>query len=232
MKHTPIMLIAAVVVIVMTSCNNQAKQPEAKKASSLQPYNAVLVQHTVKDYAAWLPGFTANDSMRKAAGLTQPGVGRGLEDSNMVVVFLTASDIQKAKDFASSPQLKEAMDKDGVTGTPVISYINVLFDDTSTIPQHDRLMVTHHVKDFDTWKKAFDAEGDDARATNGLVERALARGIDDPNTVTLLFAVTDMAKAKARVTSTELKKIMTDAGVDGPPQITWFTGVINELTRR
>ncbi len=62
------------------------------------------------------------------------------------------------------------MDKDGVTGTPVISYLNVLFDDTSMIPQHDRLMVTHHVKDFDTWKKAFDAEGDDARATNGLVK--------------------------------------------------------------
>ncbi len=105
MKHTPIMLIAAV-VIVMTSCNNQAKQPAVKKVSSLQPYTAMLVVHTVKDYAAWLPGFTAHDSVRKAAGLTQPGVGRGLEDSNLVVVFLTASDVQKAKDFAGSPVLK------------------------------------------------------------------------------------------------------------------------------
>jgi len=226
MKQTLNMLIAAI-VIIMTSCNNQAKQPDAKKASSVAPYNAVLVQHTVKDYAAWLPVFTASDSMCKAAGLTQPGVGRGLEDSNLVVVFQTASDMQKARDFNTSPGLKDAMDKAGVNSTPVISYLNVVFDDTSTIPQHERLMVTNHVKDFDIWKKAFDAEGDDARATNGLVLRAMARGIDDPNTVTLLFAITDMAKAKARVTSPELKKIMTDAGVDGPPQFTWFKWVIN-----
>ena len=61
-----------------------------------------------------------------------------------------------------------------------------------------------------------------ARSANGIVDRGMARNVDDPNTVTVLFAVTDMAKAKAHVASPELKKIMTDAGVDGPPTITWF----------
>ena len=78
-------------------------------------------------------------------------------------------------------------------------------------------MVVHKVKDFDTWLKAFDAEGKAARAQYGLMDRAVGRDLDDPNIVYLAFAVTDMAKAKARSTSPELKKIMEDAGVIGAP---------------
>ena len=86
-------------------------------------------------------------------------------------------------------------------------------------------MVTHHVKDFASWLKAYDAEGPAARAANGMLDRALAQNADDPNTVTLLFAITDMAKVKAGIASPELKKVMTDAGADGPPTITFFKWV-------
>jgi hypothetical protein len=54
------------------------------------------------------------------------------------------------------------------------------------------------------------------------VDRGLGRSIDDPNMVYIIFAITDMAKAKARVGSPELKKLMKDAGVDGPPQIVYY----------
>jgi hypothetical protein len=50
----------------------------------------------------------------------------------------------------------------------------------------------------------------------------MARDFYDPNTVYLTFEVSDMAKAKARMASPELKKIMADAGVDSPPTIRWF----------
>jgi hypothetical protein len=40
--------------------------------------------------------------------------------------------------------------------------------------------------------------------------------------VYVLFVVTDVAKAKARVASPELKKLMTDAGVDEPATVTFF----------
>ena len=226
-------VLAAAVILVMTACNNKTEEKkeevkpvaEVKKPVSLPPYKAMIVQHSVKDYDVWYKGFTTHDSLRKTYGLTDAAVGRGLDDDKSLVVFTMAADIQKAKDFAASPGLKDAMKKSGVTGKPTISYLDVQYDDTSHIAQSERLMVTHHVKDFDVWKKAFDTETDSARAANGIVIRALARGVDDPNTVTVLFAVTDMAKAKARVGSEDLKKIMTDAGVDGPPTITWFKWV-------
>jgi hypothetical protein len=55
-----------------------------------------------------------------------------------------------------------------------------------------------------------------------LTDRGLARGIDDQNMVYIVFAITDKEKATARMNSEELKKIMTDAGVDGAPQIMYY----------
>ena len=84
------------------------------------------------------------------------------------------------------------------------------------------MAVSHHVKDFNAWLKAYDAEGDSSRRNNGLIERGIARNLQDSNTVSVLFEVSDMAKAKARTASPELKKIMTDAGVDSPPTFRWY----------
>ena len=236
MKHlTTLSILALTVAIGTASCSNKPKEETAAPVAAVDtakakpavftPYKAMMVTHTVKDFDKWLTVFKAGDSLNKVFGLTNPGVGRGLDNDKFVVVFSTAADAQKAKDFGASPALKAAMGKAGVTSAPTISLVDVIMDDTTSIPQSERLMVTHHVKDFDAWKKGFDSEGDSARAAHGLVLRAMARGVDDANNVTILFAITDMAKARARAASPELKKVMTDVGVDGPPTITWFKWV-------
>jgi hypothetical protein len=223
-------IFTAVLVLLITSCN-QNKPAEDKTAvttapkPAFTPYKAMMITHDVKDFDKWDAVFTSHDSMRKAHGLTLSYVGRGLDDERWTLILSTATDIQRAEEYATSPERKAAMKQAGVDGPSTVTYVDVLRDDTSTIPQQERVMVTHHVKDFDAWLKAYDNEGMQTRAANGMVDRFLARGIDDPNTVTLLFAITDMAKAKARIASEELKKIMTDAGVDSPPQISYFKWV-------
>jgi len=228
--------LSAVMLLTFVSCNNnepakeETKTTNADTASSakvteppaFQPFTITMVRHKVKDFDKWLPLYEAHDSARKANGLTELGLGRGLDNSNEVTAVFKTDDLQKAKDFANSPGLKEAMQKSGVTGPPAISYLTVIRDDNSPIEQKDRLQVTHHVKDFDAWLKAFDSEGKETRAGYGLIDRGIARGVDDPNTVYVLFAVTDIAKAKARSGSPEMKKLMTDAGVDGSPTINFY----------
>jgi len=213
----------------MTSCNNQPKPADTTAPTTAKPalisYKAMVVQHTVKDFDSWNAAFNKRDSLFKANGITDASIARVLGDENNVIVAFTISDLQKAKDLISSPMAKEAMMSDGVTGTPSIGYWNVLRDDTSFLANKERVMITHHVKDFDTWLKAYDAEGVAARAANGMMDRVLARGIDDPNSVSLIFAITDTAKANARMNSPELKKIMTDGGVDGPVTVTHFKWV-------
>ncbi|MDB5284139.1 MAG: hypothetical protein JWO06_3214 [Bacteroidota bacterium] len=232
MRHISTIFTVAV-VLFFTSCNNQPKPAEEKPVETpkvievkpvFKPYKALIVQHTVKDFDKWFAAYNAHDSIRKTYGINESSVGRGLDNDKWVLVYNVATDLQKAKDFAGSANLKEVMKKAGVTGVPTLTYVDVIRDDTTTIPQKERIMVTHHVKDFDKWLKAYDAEGLATRTANGMVDRGMARSIDDPNTVILLFAVTDATKAKARMNSPELKKVMTDAGVDGPT-ITWFKWV-------
>jgi hypothetical protein len=121
-----------------------------------------------------------------------------------------------------SPAFKAAVPKSGVISTPKLTYLHIIRNDTSNVPQDQRVSVTHHVKNFDAWLKVYDGESKDTRAANGTVDRAVARGIEDTNVVSVVFVITDMAKAKARVASPELKKLMPDAGVDGPPEIVWY----------
>ena len=56
-----------------------------------------------------------------------------------------------------------------------------------------------------------------------LTANDIARDADDPNMVYIVFAITDMEKAKARMESPELKKLMTDAGVDSEPKFVKYT---------
>jgi hypothetical protein len=186
-------------------------------------YKAILVKYDINSYPAWKEDYMAHDAVRKSYGVSSEFIGRGTDDTNTVLVMNRMTDILKGKEFITSPDLKSTMKKAGITGLPVIALVNVVRDDTSAIPINDRVIVAHKVKDYDAWLKVYDGEGRSMRAENGLLDRGLAREIDDPTMVYIVFAITDKAKAMARMQSEELKKVMTDAGVEGPPSFFYYT---------
>jgi hypothetical protein len=65
--------------------------------------------------------------MQRAVGLINPRVYHSADNnkSEIVVVFDT-DDTKKAKDFAASADLKEAMIKAGVLDTPTISFLEAI----------------------------------------------------------------------------------------------------------
>ena len=185
--------------------------------------NVVIIKHKVSNFSKWKMAYDEHDSARRANGLTSYTMGRGLKnDSNTVVIVLKSDNIIKAKEFSSSSDLKDIMKKAGVIGMPVISYLDVVMNDDSQIPQTERLMVTHKVKNWDAWKKEFDSHKQ-ARMDAGLIDRGLGHSSGDSHSVSIVFAVTDMAKAKAFIVSKDLKEKMTAAGVDGPPAFFFYT---------
>jgi hypothetical protein len=215
-------LFSLAVVLAMTwmACKPAAEAPQVIPAAMFQ---SMLVQHPVKDFDAWKPVFQGHDSVRTAHGLRTIGIAREMNDPNQVIIFFRVGDMQQAKDFIAMPELKTIMDSSGVTAPPTITFVNVVRNDTTTIPQKDRIMVSHHVKDFGAWLKVYDKEGSADRAQYGLIDRAMGRGVEDSNMVYLIFAVTDMEKAKARTSSPELKKMMEEAGVDSEPKVLAYT---------
>jgi hypothetical protein len=205
-----------------TDTTTKVAAPDTPAAPVFKPFDVVEIRHSVKDYAKWKPLFETDSTARKSNGMEFIVIGRKNDKPNDLVVVLQASDVQKAKAFAADPRLKEVMKKGGVNSKPEASYYHVIrFNPNSKEKQW--VLVTHKVKDFDAWLKVFDAEGTATRESFGLVDVALARGIDDPNVVHIVFDIKDMAKAKARMNAPELKKLMTDAGVEGAPKFEFYT---------
>src|SRR5258708_1293013 len=134
------------------------------------PKSMFVVTHQVSNFAKWKASYDSHDSMRLAFGLHSYVIGRGVEDSNTVLVAVKADDMAKAKAFAKDPSLKAAMQKGGVTGAPSMSFVTMTFQDTATINSTLRSRTTFTVKDWDAWQKAFE-DGKQERIDNGLISR-------------------------------------------------------------
>jgi hypothetical protein len=232
-------VLAICISAVLFSCNSatETKEEEPVKAADsptaaapapapFTPFDVVEISHTVKDYSKWRPAFDADVVNRKANGMEDIVVGRNNDNPNNILIALKVADVAKAKAFSADPKLKEVMEKAGVVSKPAFDMFHVIrFNADSKEKQW--VIITHKVKDFDAWLKVYDGEGTAQRASEGMVDVVLARGIDDPNLVHIVFDITDLAKAKAAITSEAKKQLMTSAGVEGKPTIEFYTTAEN-----
>ncbi len=230
--------IAVSMAFLLVSCSSGGDSQEEATADSLatdsttvmqnpspapaeNPGKVLIVKEKVSDYAKWKTSYDSRDSLRQASGLTNYVLGRGMGDSNTVVIILKMADVDKAKAVADSKELKDRLKKGNVIGTPTFEYLDVVMNDDTPIDQDARLMVTHKVKDWDAWKKSFD-EHKQARMDAGLIDRGLGYRDGDNHMVSIVFAVTDKTKADEFLKSKDLKDKMAEAGVDGPPSFFYY----------
>lgn len=80
------------------------------------------------------------------------------------------------------------------------------------------VLVRHKVRDFNSWKVAFDADRS-KRLEAGLSETKLLRGAEDSNEVVLLLEAKDLNRAKALVSSPALRETMQASGVIDKPDV-------------
>jgi hypothetical protein len=219
------------VVTVLASCGSGGNDKSAKDSTATAdttakaapvstivttPQNMVVVYHKVADYAKWLAAYESHDSARLAAGLHNYVIGRGLQDSNMVMVALRSDDTAKAKAFASDPGLKAAMKKGGILGAPMISLVTETWQDTGKTDILLRSRSALTVKDWDVFLKGFQ-DGKQERMDNGLIDRVIGHDLNDNKKVTIVAAIADSAKAFAYFKSDALKKRREAGGVIGDP---------------
>jgi len=181
------------------------------------PQSMMVAKHKVSNFAKWKTSYDEHDSMRLANGIHSYVIGRGVQDSNMVLVAVKVDDMAKAKAFAKDPSLKKAMQKGGVTGAPSISFFTATFQDTAVISSAIRSRTTFMVKDWDAWQKSFE-EGKQERLDNGLTVRVVGHDPDDNKKVSLVTAIMDTAKANAYWKSDMLKKRRAAGGVISEPE--------------
>jgi hypothetical protein len=88
-----------------------------------QQTNENLTLHfKVKDFKAWRTDYNGNEKSRLSAGITNGRVFHSADDPNDVVVLQDVSDVAKARTWLGSEDLKTAMQKSGVLGSPSIRF--------------------------------------------------------------------------------------------------------------
>ncbi len=85
------------------------------------------------------------------------------------------------------------------------------------------LVVAHEVEDYGKWRAAYDA-GHSIREQYNLPEAHVYQDISNPNMITVTVEA-ELSDLQAFAGSQELKDAMADAGVVGPPHISFVNDV-------
>ena len=83
----------------------------------------MLVRHKVADFAKWKPVYDAHASARQNAGLKEEHLLRSIDKPNEVIALFSAEDLDKAKAFAASDDLRQAMQRSGVSDKPDVYFL-------------------------------------------------------------------------------------------------------------
>jgi heme-degrading monooxygenase HmoA len=85
------------------------------------PYT--LLRAKVEDYERWKPGFDEHSTSRRESGSKGGRLFRNADDPNEVVILLEWDDLENARQFTQSEDLREAMQRHGVAGQPEIFFL-------------------------------------------------------------------------------------------------------------
>ena len=85
------------------------------------PY--LLVRHRVEDVTRWKPIFDAHGATRQAAGSRGGQLWRSADDPNELVILFEWDDLERARQFAESDDLRETMQRAGVADQPDIYFL-------------------------------------------------------------------------------------------------------------
>jgi quinol monooxygenase YgiN len=84
----------------------------------------MFIQHKVNNFVDWKKVFDSSIELRKSGGELSAQVYQDASDPNKLTVINKFNSLANAQKFAQSPELKAAMEKAGVQGMPVITFLN------------------------------------------------------------------------------------------------------------
>lgn len=188
------------------------------------PSIAAVITHSVQDYDAWKRAFDAHAPTRRAAGIVDTHVNRHDGDPNQISLYLAATDESRLRGFLDSTDLMAKMREAGVKGPPHIAMITPVEDRTVKDRPLAGVIVRHEVRDYATWKPAFDRH-EDTRAAAGILGHAVNRSVASPNLVVVYLQAESLDSLRNFASSPELEQVMQAAGVVSAPELTFVQGV-------
>ena len=84
----------------------------------------IVIWHQVEDFDRWKSRFDEHGEVRGAAGCRGGKVYRSSDNSQDVVIVLEWDSEDNARAFIASQNLQEAMADAGVTGQPMVTFLD------------------------------------------------------------------------------------------------------------
>ena len=85
---------------------------------------SILIQVKVQDYSKWRAVYDENESNRASNGMGGAKVYRNSDDANSVALFIDVTDMEKARAYVDSDELKQTQMKGGVIPPPTVTWLN------------------------------------------------------------------------------------------------------------
>ena len=207
----------------LTAARYQIKLPRMKANNQSLPPAAVVIRSRVADFDTWLAAFDSHEDARRAAGILGHHINRAEDDPNDVSIFMALSDLEKAKAFSASDDLRERMQASGVISVPEITYMTPVRDAAVRDRELPAFMLRHSVADFDRWLEGYDGAAA-LQSAEGILGQAANRSIDDPSVAIVYHQAESFDTLRAFLANDQLKAKMQEAGVISAPDIQFVTG--------
>jgi hypothetical protein len=187
------------------------------------PPAAVTVRHPVADFDTWKVGFDDHEDARRAAGILGHHINRGRDDPNDVSIYLAVADVEQARAFAASEELKSAMQDVGVTGPPTLTWMTPVREAVVWDRELPAMILSHSVADFNSWLEGYDAAAALQRS-GGIIGHAANRGLDDPSLAFVYHQAESFDTLQAFLADSAVQDAMKAAGVTSEPEVSFHTG--------
>ena len=93
--------------------------------TAIQATTRVMIRSKVKDWDAWKKSFDGHKQARTDAGLTDRVISYTVGNNHNVTLVFAVADMEKAKAFINSQDLKDKMKEAGVEGPPDIFFYKI-----------------------------------------------------------------------------------------------------------
>ena len=188
----------------------------SSEAGNSFPSTAVGAIFQVEDLDQW-----TNVYQREVDESARIGTLQSLDNPNLIFVMQWSEGHREAKQLASSEDVKAVMMEGTMSSDPQFQFYNIKFFENSQSEDSFRLAVSAEVMNFDMWKSDFDRD-ERKREEAGLKTIGLAIDSENENLVYVMFSTNDQQKVYEFLGSEETKAAISDAGVIGEPNMSWW----------
>ncbi len=192
------------------------------------PPAALIISYRVADFDAWKAVFDSNEENRIDHGFVGHHINRAEDDPNALAVYLAASDIDRARAFAGSDELKALMAQAGVLSAPEQTWVTPLRESIVWDRELPAMILSHRVEDVDDWLEGYDT-ADEMQRSGGIIGHAANQSNDDPSLVIVYHQAESFDTLRSFLRSDDLRAAMKEAGATSEPEVTFHTGGFGKL---